>query len=112
MLSDHIPGMGGTTIAPTGPGYGFGPGWGVRLQDGFAWVPRLPGRRHVGGRVGHQLLDRSEGYGAVVDRTSQTAIVRSPEDRQPNPTSVQPAVPTTATTSASAEPSNQPIAPL
>jgi CubicO group peptidase (beta-lactamase class C family) len=43
MLSDHIPGMGGTTIATTGPGYGFGLGWGVRLQDGFAWVPGSKG---------------------------------------------------------------------
>lgn len=43
MLSDHIPGMGGTTIATTGPGYGFGLGWGVRLQDGFAWVPGSTG---------------------------------------------------------------------
>jgi CubicO group peptidase (beta-lactamase class C family) len=43
MLSDHTPGMGGTTIATTGPGYGFGLGWGVRQQDGFAWVPGSKG---------------------------------------------------------------------
>jgi CubicO group peptidase (beta-lactamase class C family) len=43
MLSDHIPGMGGTTIATTGPGYGFGLGWGVRREDGFAWVPGSKG---------------------------------------------------------------------
>jgi CubicO group peptidase (beta-lactamase class C family) len=39
MLSDHTVGMGGTTMATTGPGYGFGLGWGVRLHDGVAWVP-------------------------------------------------------------------------
>lgn len=43
MLSDHTPGMGGTTIASTGPGYGFGLGFAVRRQDGFAWVPGSKG---------------------------------------------------------------------
>jgi len=43
MLSDHIAGMGGTTIATTGPGYGFGLGWGVRLQDGMGWAPGSAG---------------------------------------------------------------------
>jgi CubicO group peptidase (beta-lactamase class C family) len=43
MLSDHTQGMGGTTIATTGPGYGFGLGFGVRLQDGYAWVPGTKG---------------------------------------------------------------------
>ena len=43
MLSDHIVGMGGTTVATTGPGYGFGLGFGVRLQDGVAWVPGSKG---------------------------------------------------------------------
>jgi CubicO group peptidase (beta-lactamase class C family) len=43
MLSDHTPGMGGTTIASTGPGYGFGLGFAVRSQDGFAWTPGSKG---------------------------------------------------------------------
>jgi CubicO group peptidase (beta-lactamase class C family) len=43
MLSDHTIGMGGTTIGTTGPGYGFGIGFGVRLHDGFAWVPGSKG---------------------------------------------------------------------
>ncbi len=43
MLSNHIAGMGGTTIATTGPGYGFGLGWGVRLQDGEGWAPGSAG---------------------------------------------------------------------
>jgi CubicO group peptidase (beta-lactamase class C family) len=43
MLSDHTHGMGGTTIASTGPGYGFGLGFAVRQHDGFAWVPGSKG---------------------------------------------------------------------
>lgn len=43
MLSDHIVGMGGTTIATTGPGYGFGLGFGVRTHEGMAWVPGTVG---------------------------------------------------------------------
>jgi CubicO group peptidase (beta-lactamase class C family) len=43
MLSDHTIGMDGTTIATTGPGYGFGLGFGVRVQDGYAWVPGSKG---------------------------------------------------------------------
>jgi CubicO group peptidase (beta-lactamase class C family) len=43
MLSNHIAGMGGTTIGTTGPGYGFGLGWGVRLQDGMGWAPGSAG---------------------------------------------------------------------
>lgn len=39
MLSDHIQDLAGSTIATTGPGYGFGLGFGVRLQDGLAVVP-------------------------------------------------------------------------
>lgn len=43
MLSDHIIGMGGTTIATTGPGYGFGLGWGVRRDEGMSWTPGSKG---------------------------------------------------------------------
>ena len=43
MLSDHIVGMGGSTIGTTGPGYTFGLGFGVRLHDGLAWVPGSKG---------------------------------------------------------------------
>lgn len=38
MLSQHTIGMGGTTIATTGPGYGFGLGFGVRLDEGMGWT--------------------------------------------------------------------------
>jgi CubicO group peptidase (beta-lactamase class C family) len=43
MLSDHTVGMGGSTIATTGPGYAMGLGFGVRLHEGMAWVPGSKG---------------------------------------------------------------------
>jgi CubicO group peptidase (beta-lactamase class C family) len=43
MLSNHIVGMGGSTIATTGPGYGFGLGYGVRLDEGMGWAPGSKG---------------------------------------------------------------------
>lgn len=43
MLSQHTVGMGGTTIASTGPGYGFGLGFAVRQDEGMAWVPGSKG---------------------------------------------------------------------
>ena len=39
MLSDHLVGKTGVPTATTGPGYGFGLGWGVRLYDGVGWTP-------------------------------------------------------------------------
>ena len=39
MLSHHTVGMGGTTIANTGPGYGFGLGFAIRQGQGMGWVP-------------------------------------------------------------------------
>jgi CubicO group peptidase (beta-lactamase class C family) len=43
MLSNHIVGMGGTPLATTGPGYGFGLGYGVRLDEGMGWAPGSKG---------------------------------------------------------------------
>jgi CubicO group peptidase (beta-lactamase class C family) len=43
MLSDHIPNFAGGPDATTGPGYGFGLGFGVRRQEGFAVVPGSTG---------------------------------------------------------------------
>lgn len=43
MLSNHIVGMAGSTIATTGPGYGFGLGYGVRLDEGMGWAPGSKG---------------------------------------------------------------------
>jgi CubicO group peptidase (beta-lactamase class C family) len=43
MLSDHIPGLAGSPSAATGPGYGFGLGFAIRRQDGFATAPGSTG---------------------------------------------------------------------
>lgn len=43
MLSQHTIGMGGSTIGTTGPGYGFGLGFGVRLDEGMGWTPGSKG---------------------------------------------------------------------
>jgi len=43
MLSNHTVGMGGSTIATTGPGYGHGLGFGVRLDEGMGWAPGSKG---------------------------------------------------------------------
>lgn len=39
MLADHTIGLAGDTFGTTGPGYGFGLGFGVRRHDGVSWVP-------------------------------------------------------------------------
>lgn len=39
MLSQHTVGMAGSTIGTTGPGYGFGLGFGVRLDEGMGYTP-------------------------------------------------------------------------
>ncbi len=43
MLSNHIQGLEGTPFPTTGPGYGFGLGWGVRLGEGGAYAPGSKG---------------------------------------------------------------------
>lgn len=43
MMSDHIVGLQGTPFPTTGPGYGFGLGFGVRLQDGVGYSPGSAG---------------------------------------------------------------------
>ncbi|HEX2546000.1 MAG TPA: serine hydrolase domain-containing protein [Ramlibacter sp.] len=43
MLSQHTVGMGGSPIASTGPGYGFGIGFGVRQDEGMGWTPGSKG---------------------------------------------------------------------
>ncbi len=67
MLSDHIVGMGGTTIATTGPGYGFGLGWGVRVHDGVAWVPGSKGDAMWAGAWGTSFwIDPKEGLVGIL----------------------------------------------
>src|SRR5215204_2856263 len=43
MMSDHIAGLQGSPFPTTGPGYGFGLGFGVRQQEGVSWVPGSTG---------------------------------------------------------------------
>jgi CubicO group peptidase (beta-lactamase class C family) len=43
MMSDHIAGLQGTPFPTTGPGYGFGLGFGVRLQEGLGFAPGSTG---------------------------------------------------------------------
>jgi CubicO group peptidase (beta-lactamase class C family) len=52
MLQDHLVGMGGSTAASTGPGYGFGLGFAIRLHDGFGWSPGSKGDAMWGGAFG------------------------------------------------------------
>jgi CubicO group peptidase (beta-lactamase class C family) len=61
MLSDHIPNFAGGTDATTGPGYGFGLGFGVRRQEGFAVVPGSTGDAMWAGLGGTTFtIDRKE----------------------------------------------------
>ena len=43
MMSDHIAGLQGSPLPTTGPGYGFGLGFGVRLQEGVGYAPGSTG---------------------------------------------------------------------
>ncbi len=75
MLSDHIVGMGGTTLATTGPGYGFGLGFGVRLHDGVAWVPGSKGDAMWAGAWGTSFwIDPKEGLVGIL-------MAQSPSNR-------------------------------
>lgn len=62
MLSDHLVGMGGSTAASTGPGYGFGLGFAVRRQTGFAVAP---------GSTGDAMWAGAWGTSFTIDPTEQ-----------------------------------------
>lgn len=67
MLSQHTVGMGGSTIATTGPGYGFGLGFGVRKDEGMAWVPGSKGDAMWAGAWGTSFwIDPKEKLAAVI----------------------------------------------
>ncbi len=67
MLAEHTAGMGGTTIASTGPGYGFGLGFATRLQDGMAWVPGSKGDAMWAGAWGTSFwVDPKEGLVGIL----------------------------------------------
>jgi CubicO group peptidase (beta-lactamase class C family) len=61
MLSNHIQGLAGSPAPTTGPGYGFGLGWGVRLDEGGAWAPGSKGDAMWAGAGGTSFtVDRKE----------------------------------------------------
>ena len=67
MLSDHLIGMGGSTAASTGPGYGFGLGFAVRRQDGFAVAPGSTGDAMWAGAWGTSFtIDPREGVVGIL----------------------------------------------
>jgi CubicO group peptidase (beta-lactamase class C family) len=67
MLSNHTAGMGGTTIATTGPGYGFGLGWATRLDEGMGYVPGSKGDAMWAGAWGTSFwIDRKEGLVGIL----------------------------------------------
>ena len=62
MLSNHLQGLEGSPLPTTGPGYGFGLGWGVRLDEGGAWIPGSKGDAMWAGAGGTSFtVDRKEG---------------------------------------------------
>jgi CubicO group peptidase (beta-lactamase class C family) len=56
MLSDHIAGLHGSPAFSTGPGYGFGLGFAVRLQDGLAVTAGSEGDATWSGFAGTSFL--------------------------------------------------------
>lgn len=67
MLSDHTAGLAGSPTASTGPGYGFGLGFAVRLQDGVAAVPGSAGDAMWAGAWGTSFtIDPREGVVAIL----------------------------------------------
>jgi CubicO group peptidase (beta-lactamase class C family) len=59
--------MGDTTIATTGPGYGFGLGWAVRRDDGMGCVPDSKGVAMWAGAWGTSFrVDRKDGLVGIL----------------------------------------------
>ncbi len=78
MLTEHTAGMGGTTIASTGPGYGFGLGFATRLQDGMAWVPGSKGDAMWAGAWGTSFwIDPKEGLAGILMSQGPSTRVHS-----------------------------------
>ena len=78
MLSNHTVGMGGTTIGTTGPGYGFGIGFGVRLDEGLGWTAGSKGDAMWAGAWGTSFwIDPKEQLVGVL-------MAQAPSFRVPN----------------------------
>jgi CubicO group peptidase (beta-lactamase class C family) len=78
MLQDHLVGMGGSTVSSTGPGYGFGIGFAVRLQDGFGWSAGSKGDAMWGGVFGTNFtIDPKEQMIAIQLTTGASGRLQS-----------------------------------
>lgn len=78
MLQNHLVGMGGTTEASTGPGYGFGLGFAVRLEDGVGWSAGSKGDAMWGGAFGTSFtIDPRERLVAIQLTTGAAARLQS-----------------------------------
>lgn len=78
MLSNHTVGMAGSPMASTGPGYGFGLGFGVRLQDGMGTAPGSTGDAMWAGAWGTSFtIDRAEGLVAILMAQGPSNRVRT-----------------------------------
>ncbi len=78
MLSNHTLGMGGSTIGTTGPGYGFGIGFGVRLDEGMGWTAGSKGDAMWAGAWGTSFwIDPKEQLVGVL-------MAQAPSYRVPN----------------------------
>ena len=76
MLSDHIVGLEGDPLPTTGPGYGFGLGWGVRKQEGVGYSP---------GSVGDAMWAGAGGTSFTIDPQEEIVAVfmaAAPSTRQ------------------------------
>ncbi|MDH2328190.1 serine hydrolase [Cereibacter sp. SYSU M97828] len=74
MMSNHIAGMDGGPDGFTGPGYGFGLGFAVRLGDGGAIVPGSPGDANWSGLNGTTFtVDPEQEIVAILMAAAPTA---------------------------------------
>jgi CubicO group peptidase (beta-lactamase class C family) len=81
MLSDHLMGAGANSMIlklAAGPGYGFGLGFAVRLQEGFAWTPGSKGDAGWTGAFGTIFtIDPKEKLVGVLMNQGPSSRVRS-----------------------------------
>ena len=78
MLQDHLGSMGGSTASSAGPGYGFGLGFAVRLQDGLGWSAGSKGDAMWGGVFGTSFtIDPREKLVAVIMTQGGTPRLQS-----------------------------------
>jgi CubicO group peptidase (beta-lactamase class C family) len=78
MCSEHTVGMTDSTHANTGPGYGFGLGFAVRLNQGICWVPGSVGESLWSGVWGTSFwLDFKENLTALILTQGPTHKIQS-----------------------------------